>query len=248
MRERIHHTDSGHDDSWAPSSTSSQHRRRRRARMARHGDSGGDDAPRGRGASHHDGGRGRPAGRSGGRRGGRRGGPPLGRGFGRRRDRGEVRIAILLLLAEEPMHGYRIMREVAVRSGGSWRLSPGAVYPTLGILEAEGLVTASGDTGRSVYALTDAGREASAELAGTTPPWESPDDDSLHELHHALEALVAATRQVAEVGDSRQHADAVAALVQARRRLYSLLAEEPAGEQPVAEEPGSTEQPGHDHP
>ena len=80
---------------------------------------------------HHDGPRGpefpeapdRPRrGRGGGR--GRRGGP-------HRAPRGDVRAAVLLLLAEEPMHGYQLMQTIAERTGGRWSPSPGAVYPTL---------------------------------------------------------------------------------------------------------------------
>lgn len=208
-------------------------RRRGRARLARGGpvDRPDDEMRRGRGGRHehddHGGHRDGGAGHRGGRRGGPPGGP-FGRGRGRRRDRGDVRTAVLLLLAESPMHGYRIMREVAVRSGGAWRLSPGAVYPTLATLEAESLVTASGDTGRSVYSLTDSGAAAAAELAGVTPPWERADDESIHELFHAVEALTVAARQVAEVGDAAQQTAAVSALVDARRRLYAILAEAPA--------------------
>ena len=66
-------------------------------------------------------------------RGGRRGG-------GRRRRRGDVRLGILFLLAEEPRNGYGLIRELAERSGGSWRPSSGSVYPALSQLEDEGLV------------------------------------------------------------------------------------------------------------
>ncbi len=203
-----------------------QQPRRRRARLSAGDVDRGDDRPgRGRGSSS---GRGRGRGPQSGRRGGPHGpGGRTGFGGGRRRDRGEVRIAVLLLLAEAPMHGYGIIREVDVRSNGTWRLSPGAVYPTLNALEADGLVTAVGDSGRSVYSLSERGRAAAAELAGTPPPWETHDDDQLAELGQAVEALAVAARQIAEVGEARQRAEAVTVLVQARRRLYALLAEEP---------------------
>ena len=58
---------------------------------------------------------------------------------GARRGRGDIRAAILALLAEEPMHGYQIIRELSERSGGVWRPSPGSVYPTLQQLEDEDL-------------------------------------------------------------------------------------------------------------
>src|SRR5690242_5680234 len=90
-------------------------------------------------------------------------GPPgFGPGFGkgRRRRRGDVRYAILDALAERPMHGYEIMSWLEERSGGRWRPSPGSVYPTLQLLEDEGLVAGSDEGGRRVFALTDAGRQA----------------------------------------------------------------------------------------
>src|SRR5437879_4867433 len=61
------------------------------------------------------------------------------RGRGRAR-RGDIRAAILLVLADRPMHGYEVMNELTERSGGVWRPSPGSVYPTLQQLEDEELV------------------------------------------------------------------------------------------------------------
>src|SRR3954449_8942429 len=66
-----------------------------------------------------------------------------GRGGGRgpRGRRGGVRAAILALLVERPMHGYEMIQELDQRTGGVWRPSPGSVYPTLQLLEDEGLIT-----------------------------------------------------------------------------------------------------------
>src|ERR671917_2732179 len=70
-------------------------------------------------------------------------GPPHGRRGGRgRAPRGDVRAAVLLLLAEQPMHGYQLMQAIADRSGGAWTPSPGAVYPPINLLEGEGPVSA----------------------------------------------------------------------------------------------------------
>ena len=89
------------------------------------------------------------------------GGPGgFGQGFGpgRRAARGDVRAAILVLLAEKPSHGYQIIQELERRSEGAWRASPGSVYPTLQQLEDEGLVRAvEADGGRRVFELTDTG-------------------------------------------------------------------------------------------
>src|SRR6476620_11118018 len=91
---------------------------------------------------------------------------------GTRAGRGEVRSAVLALLAERPMHGYQIIREIEERSSGSWKPSAGSVYPTLQLLSDEGLIRAEESNGRKIYSLTEAGREV---VAGADPsePWES---------------------------------------------------------------------------
>ena len=89
-----------------------------------------------------------------------------------RRRRGAIRLSILLVLADKPMHGYQIMQELAERSGGAWRPSPGAVYPTLQRLEDAGLIRGE-DTSddRRVYGLTPtAYREAHPPLQRARVP------------------------------------------------------------------------------
>ncbi|MGA8788951.1 MAG: PadR family transcriptional regulator, partial [Paenarthrobacter sp.] len=76
---------------------------------------------------------------------------------GTRAGRGELRSAILALLAERPMHGYQIIHEIEERSGGSWKPSAGSVYPTLQLLADEGFVSAEESNGRKIYSLTEAG-------------------------------------------------------------------------------------------
>jgi len=78
---------------------------------------------------------------------------------GTRAGKGEVRAAVLALLAERPMHGYQIIREIEERSGGSWKPSAGSVYPTLQLLADEGVISAEESNGRKIYSLTEAGRE-----------------------------------------------------------------------------------------
>src|SRR5579859_1597465 len=89
--------------------------------------------------------------------GGGRGGP-FGGARGRRR-RGDVRLALLMLLAEEPRNGYQLMQTIEERSGGRWRPSPGSVYPTLAQLEDEGLIRAADYEGTKLFEITDQGRE-----------------------------------------------------------------------------------------
>ncbi len=148
-------------------------------------------------------------------------------GFGRRAGRGDIRAAILVLLAEQPMHGYQIIQELAERTGGVWQPSPGSVYPTLQQLEDEELVreTAS-ESGKRVYELTESGRE---QATATTPPWSAvagESEDALVALRDLAHQVLAATRQVALSGTPEQLEAAQAALRDTRRSLYRLLADE----------------------
>jgi len=153
-----------------------------------------------------------------------------GRG-GRRARRGDIRSAILLLLAEEPRNGYGLMQELEERSGGVWRPSPGSVYPALSQLEDEGLVRATEHDGRKSFTLTDEGTahvEANRERMGT--PWETVGEGAtgeLHDLRNAVAALAAAAMQVAQTGTKEQLGEAKTLLEEARRGLYRLLAGDP---------------------
>jgi DNA-binding PadR family transcriptional regulator len=157
---------------------------------------------------------------------------PGGPGFGprghRRRIRGDVRAAVLALLAEEPRHGYAIMSEITERSGGVWRPSPGSVYPVLQQLQDEGLVSVTESEGRRVFSLTEAGAayvEEYREAIGR--PWEVADSGPgrrMRSLAEGMAALGAAVHQVARLADDAQAARAAAALEEARRTMYRILA------------------------
>ena len=168
-------------------------------------------------------------------RGGRgHGGPPFGgpgfaSGFGRgpRARRGDVRAALLVLLAEGPRNGYGLMQEIERRSGGAWRPSPGSVYPALQLLEDEGLVCAEESGGRRLFALTDEGRShvtEHAEALGT--PWEEVGGGSEHvaELRSLVLGVGAAVMQVLQAGTEAQVAEAARVLEDTRRSLYRILA------------------------
>jgi DNA-binding PadR family transcriptional regulator len=155
-----------------------------------------------------------------------------GMGFGRagRAGRGDIRAAILALLAEQPMHGYQIMRELNDRSGGAWRVSPGSVYPTLSQLEDEELVQAEQSGGKRVFTLTEAGK-AEAEQATSATPWQDVADDvppAVAELRDLMYQVREAARQVVHAGSERQLTAANDLLRETRRKLYALLAEDDA--------------------
>lgn len=144
-----------------------------------------------------------------------------------RMGRGDVRAAVLALLAEQPMHGYQIISEIAERSGGSWKPSAGSVYPTLQLLADEGLIEAEEQNGRKTYSLTHAGREAAESDAGKPAPWEaSAARPGAHvtALPKAGMELASAAAQVGRTGTHEQVQQAVAVLEEARRKLYAILA------------------------
>jgi DNA-binding PadR family transcriptional regulator len=146
---------------------------------------------------------------------------------GTRMGRGDVRAAVLALLAEKPMHGYQIIQEIEERSGGAWKPSPGSVYPTLQLLTDEGLVEIEESNGRKTYSLTVEGREV-AGAADRPAPWEGQgmrDSSRASALPKAGIELAQAAAQVGRSGSPEQVHEAVAVLDEARRRLYSILAQ-----------------------
>lgn len=146
---------------------------------------------------------------------------------GTRVSRGDVRAAVLALLAEQPMHGYQIIREIEERSGGSWKPSAGSVYPTLQLLADEGLISAEESNGRKTYALTEDGK-AEAAKAGAAP-WATAaesQNSAFTALPKAGIELAQVAAQVGRTGSPEQVQQAVAVLDEARRRLYSILAQD----------------------
>jgi DNA-binding PadR family transcriptional regulator len=161
--------------------------------------------------------------------GGGRGGP-FGGGRGRRR-RGDVRTAVLMLLAEEPRNGYQLMQTIEERSGGRWRPSPGSVYPTLSQLEDEGLIRAVERDGTKLFEITDQGSERLGESKTDPAPWAPEDEDdsenhSLSEIASLIIQIGKAAWQVAQEGDERQTEKACQTLAETRRALYRILAQD----------------------
>ncbi|MEU8804306.1 PadR family transcriptional regulator [Spirillospora sp. NPDC048819] len=152
-------------------------------------------------------------------------------GRGRRTRRGNVRAALLALLAERAMHGYEMIQELDGRTGGVWRPSPGSVYPTLQMLEDEDLVTSEEQGGKRLFSLTDAGREAASGQA--TAPWDevtAAAGENALRGREAVGQLMGALHQVMAVGSETQKARALDVVNDARRRLYGILADDPEAE------------------
>jgi DNA-binding PadR family transcriptional regulator len=142
-----------------------------------------------------------------------------------------VRAAVLALLAEEPRHGYAIMNELAERSGGLWRPSPGSVYPVLQQLQDEGLVLVEEADGRRIFTLSESGRAYVTEHEDEMhEPWRMAENGPMQRVQSIMfstQALGVAADQVARLADDAQAAQAVAIIDEARRRLYRILGGEP---------------------
>jgi DNA-binding PadR family transcriptional regulator len=157
------------------------------------------------------------------------GGPGGGFGFGPggpRARRGDVRAAILALLAEEPRNGYQLIQEITERTKGLWRPSPGAVYPSLAQLTDEGLVTETEVDGKRAFALTDEGRKHVTDN-DIGQPWEAVTDgftDAQLELRDHVRQLIGAVRQIGAGGEEAQLEKAKEILADARKALYRILA------------------------
>jgi DNA-binding PadR family transcriptional regulator len=153
-----------------------------------------------------------------------------GRGHGRGRHRvrrGDVRSAILALLDDRPMHGYEMIQELEERTGGRWRPSAGSIYPTLQLLEDEGLVSAEEVDGRKVFSLTDSGKKEVPERTEGQRPWEEGDEDSPRfEVRSELFRTIGAAKQIARGDNDEQMTKAAEILKETRRQLYGILAEE----------------------
>lgn len=194
-----------------------------------HGFPGGDEGP----AGSHGGPRGRGGRRGPGGFGGPRGfggpGGPGGPG-GRGRARGDIRAAVLALLAEQERHGYDLIRAIEERTSGAWAPSPGSIYPTLQSLEDEGLVTITLVDGRKVASVTEAGRTwVSDHVPHPDSLFAQPEGGAgvaqvRSELVQLRDAAMHVTRQLAH--DEGHTAQIAAILAAARKDLYRLLAEQ----------------------
>lgn len=144
---------------------------------------------------------------------------------------GHLRLYLLSLLDERPQHGYELIQSLGERFGGTYVPSAGTIYPRLGKLQEEGLVTRESDGRRTVYAITDAGR---AELAARQDELAAIETDvtdsvrrladevrgSVDEAMRSLKADLASAAREARAGTTRPPAeDPGDVRVASRRRL-----------------------------
>jgi DNA-binding PadR family transcriptional regulator len=210
-----------HSEAWEDPRDPREHREHRgghRMRMRMRGGPGGGPGPWG-GGPFEFGVRGGPW------------GPPRFGGRGPRVRRGDVRAAILDLLAEgQPWNGYQIIQEIGARTQGVWRPSAGSVYPALQQLEDEALIRAeaAGEDRRRMYTLTEEGRayvtEHADELKASWDAVTGSVDDAEVQLHHTMKQVFVAVSQVVQAGSAAQVQQAGKILADTRRALYRILA------------------------
>ncbi len=218
-----------HSEAWGDPRDPREHRGGHRMRMRMRGGPGGGPGPWG-GGPFEFGMRGGPF------------GPPRFGGRGPRVRRGDVRAAILDLLAEgEPWNGYQIIQEIGARTQGVWRPSAGSVYPALQQLEDEALIKdqgseAAGEDRRRMYTLTEEGQayvtEHADELKASWDAVTGSVNDTEVQLRHTIHQVMVAVSQVAQAGSAAQVQQAGKILADTRRALYRIL----AADDPNAEE------------
>ncbi len=145
-------------------------------------------------------------------------------GFGRAR-RGDVKFVVLEVLADDPRHGYEIIRAVEERRG--FRPSAGSIYPTLQMLEEGGFVTGAEVDGKRVYTISDSGRELLANRA-STPGDDGDDGPGERQLLKASAVKLAGAVMGVRGSDDATLERVRAILDRARKEIYAILASDEA--------------------
>jgi DNA-binding PadR family transcriptional regulator len=127
------------------------------------------------------------------------------------------------------MHGYEMIKEVEERSEGAWTPSAGSIYPTLQMLEDEGLIRGEESDGKRRFSLTETGAAQQEEKAGEQTPWDAVKADAAPEQIHLAGSLKKLNHSIAQVfhaADQSQQKRAGELLDETRRKIYAILAGE----------------------
>lgn len=147
---------------------------------------------------------------------------------GFRARRGDMTPIILQLLLEKPMHGYEVISTLAEKSNGMWRPSAGTIYPTLQMLEEQGLLSCDDKSGKKVYSLTDEGKKQAEDGKETfKAPWDC-DEASIQDFHKIRETAfgtMTAFRKVISLQNEEKTAKAFKILGDAMTQLEKLTEE-----------------------
>ena len=149
---------------------------------------------------------------------------------GHQAKRGDMSPILLRVLAEKPMHGYEIIRDLEKKSHGLWRPSPGSVYPTLQLLEEQDFVQSRDEGGKKVYTITDAGK-SEAKNSKARGPWEPHGDkrdmEQVMQVRGSIVEFIGMLRQVMRGGSESQQKRAVEVVSEAKAKLAAILDDRP---------------------
>ena len=138
-----------------------------------------------------------------------------------------LKYVLLKLLANEPRHGYDLMRIFGERGWG--RLAAGTLYPSLAKLEEMGYVESREENGRRIYRITDAGLQRLREIAGDlNVEFEAQEAhmESQPDLRAALVRLSNAVQSAAGTAKAETSAEIVQKIDALRKEIFLLLANE----------------------
>lgn len=128
--------------------------------------------------------------------------------FGRSVRRGDMGLVLLTALLSRPMHGYELIKVLEEKSHGTWRPSPGSVYPTLQLLEEQDFVTSSQQNGKKVYAITDLGRQETTKRQPQAPSeCTTIDFEKVADLRAATVELMALIKKITLSGSHYKTAE-----------------------------------------
>lgn len=150
------------------------------------------------------------------------------RGHGKRARRGNIRFAIVSMLADGPQNGFGLIKQIEERTGGTWKPSSGTIYPSLQRLVDEGLIQLASEGEGNTYALTDAGQQFLNEnKAEIDAAWQQTEQraDGSREMTDAVQRFMFAAHEVRAVATPEQRDRAVEIVNSARKALYGILAE-----------------------
>lgn len=144
-----------------------------------------------------------------------------------RTPRGDIKYLLLTLIAEQPQHGYQLIKELEARQGGFYRPSPGSVYPNLQLLEEGGYLTSEQMEGKRIYTITESGKQLLAERENPHHLKEQVETQQpLIELKNAVMELKGAVMQVARGGNLDRVSQVQEILKRAKREIYAILSQE----------------------
>ena len=128
------------------------------------------------------------------------------------------------------MHGYEMIKELEERTEGAWTPSAGSIYPTLQMLEDEGLIRGEESDGKRRFALTETGATEQAEKAGEETPWDAVRADAAPEaIAPARLASASCTTRSARSSTPPtrpSRSGSASCSTRRRRKIYAILAEE----------------------